>query len=349
MRILDANGNRASEGLRVVEDYFRFAQNHPAAAQRCKQLRHDLATLIEQLSLSARLAARDVSQDVGRTIQTSQEYHRPTMASVAWANLKRVQQALRSLEEFGKTFSPAWAQSLEQLRYKSYQLEHYLAGTPEARVQLSASANLCVLVDHGQSIDDFQRRAAALIEVKVPMLQLREKRADDGVRIRFAQTLVRLAEKSHTQIVINDRPDIAAAVDAHGVHLGQEDVPLSAARKFMQASQLIGLSTHSREQAVAAQAAGSDYIGAGPTFPSPTKTFDAFPGLPFLRQIAQEIALPAFAIGGIQLDNLERVLETGVQRVAVASAVWNASDPGKAAARFLACLPQLSLPAPQDS
>ncbi len=339
MRILDASANRATEGLRVVEDFLRFAQNQSNASRECKQLRHDLGTLLTQLPLSTRLAARNVPTDVGRLIQTSQEYERESIENVVWANLKRAQQAIRSLEEFGKTLSPTWAQAMEQIRYRSYTLEQTLSACTVTGGRTPVTAKLCVLIDHGHSRDDFQRRVSTLIEAGVPLLQLRDKKSLDTERIAVAEWLVRLTEKTATRVIINDRPDIAASVGAAGVHVGQDDFPIGAARRVLHARQWVGVSTHGVDQALAAQKSGADYIGAGPTFPSTTKSFEAFAGVDYLRQVAEQIAVPAFAIGGIQLDNLDRVLETGIGRVAVASAVWNAPNPGTAAMEFIQRLP----------
>jgi thiamine-phosphate pyrophosphorylase len=128
------------------------------------------------------------------------------------------------------------------------------------------------------------------------------------------------------------RPDLAALAHADGVHVGQGDLPVKAARTIVGPDALIGVSTHWIEQARRAVLDGANYIGVGPTFPSGTKQFDQFPGLELLRAVASEIRLPAFAIGGVGPDNLAAVLETGVGRIAVSSAVLGALDPAGAAA-----------------
>jgi len=143
---------------------------------------------------------------------------------------------------------------------------------------------------------------------------------------------------------------VAALAGAHGVHLGQDDLPLEGTRPLLGPRQWIGISTHSLDQARQAMEDGADYIGVGPTFPSRTKSFDHFPGTALLREVAREVAGPAFAIGGIQLDNLQEALDAGIQRVAVASAIWKASSPGAAARAFLQRLPTPDAqPAPDAS
>jgi thiamine-phosphate pyrophosphorylase len=139
-------------------------------------------------------------------------------------------------------------------------------------------------------------------------------------------------------IIVNDRPDVAAIVGADGVHLGQDDVSVKDARSVLGPRKLVGVSTHSIEQARAAVLAGANYIGVGPTFPSRTKEFTSFPGLGLLRQVAAEIRLPTFAIGGIDQVNVAEVLATGIRRIAVSSAVTAAKSPCDAASKLLAML-----------
>ncbi|MEO8271237.1 MAG: thiamine phosphate synthase, partial [Aureliella sp.] len=112
-----------------------------------------------------------------------------------------------------------------------------------------------------------------------------------------------------------------------GVHLGQDDLSLADARRVAQGRLWIGVSTHSLAQAIEAEQGGADYIGCGPTFPSKTKAFDAFAGSDFLRQAAAVVNIPIFAIGGITCENLQLVLESGCQRIAVSGAIHHASDP----------------------
>jgi len=134
--------------------------------------------------------------------------------------------------------------------------------------------------------------------------------------------------------VMNDRPDLAALVEADGVHVGQDELPVRDVRRIVGPRMLIGVSTHSLEQARQAVLDGASYIGVGPTFPSRTKAFASFTGLELLREAAAAIRLPAFAIGGITLDRLDDVLATGISRVAVSAAIAQAASPGAAAREF---------------
>jgi thiamine-phosphate pyrophosphorylase len=135
--------------------------------------------------------------------------------------------------------------------------------------------------------------------------------------------------------VMNDRADLAALSDADGVHVGQDELSVNDARTIVGPKALIGVSTHSIEQARQAVIDGANYIGVGPTFPSSTKSFDTFAGLDLLRSVAAEISLPAFAIGGITRENLPQVQAAGINRVAVTGAVIGAKDPKLAALELM--------------
>jgi thiamine-phosphate pyrophosphorylase len=125
---------------------------------------------------------------------------------------------------------------------------------------------------------------------------------------------------------MNDRPDLAKLSNADGVHVGQEELAVKECRAILGVGPLVGVSTHSIEQARQAVLDGANYIGVGPTFPSATKNFEQFAGLEFLRQVAGEIRLPTFAIGGITAENLHEVLSAGISRIAVSQALLNAPN-----------------------
>jgi thiamine-phosphate pyrophosphorylase len=133
---------------------------------------------------------------------------------------------------------------------------------------------------------------------------------------------------------MNDRPDLAVLAEADGVHVGQGDLTAHEARRIVGSDKLVGVSTHSIEQARQAVLDGADYIGVGPVFSSRTKEFDEFVGLEYVQQVASEITLPAFAIGGIGVANLSQVVDAGASRIAVSSEICSADDVERVAARM---------------
>ena len=337
LRVLDAAANRATEGLRVVEDYARFGLDDAQLTRLTKELRHELAAACAALPWPERLAARDTQGDVGTDVTTPAEGERADAWAVCSASFERAKQSLRSLEEYGKLVSPAVAPQFQALRYRLYTLEKAVGLTHDS-VQRLAGVRLCVLVDGRETVDEFRRLVGPMVDAGVGMIQLREKGLADAELAKRARLRVRLlrqlTQDSPVLVIINDRADIAAAVDADGVHLGQEDMSVKDARAILGPRKLIGVSTHNIDQARAAVLAGANYLGAGPTFPSSTKQFDALAGLAYLRQVAAEIRLPTFAIGGIGPDNLSQVLETGIRHIAASSAVVAAADPGSVVAKL---------------
>ena len=337
LRIIDATLNRAGEGLRVVEDYVRFVLDDPFLSRQTKTLRHDLDEAAAAIAASDRHAARDTVADVGTRISTAAEGRRGDAWDVSAASLKRTEQALRSLEEYGKLVDPEFAVRCETLRYRLYTLEKALGVGRTGREQLK-DVRLCVLVDARDSAEDFELLVRKLVEAGVGMIQLREKHVDDHELVARARQLRELTRGKRTLAVINDRADIAAVVGADGVHLGQDDLSVKDARAIVGTRMLIGVSTHKIEQARAAVLDGANYLGAGPTFPSETKAFDNIAGLEYLREVASEIRLPTFAIGGITADNLPEVLAAGIARIAVGAAVTEAREPSVAAYELLVML-----------
>jgi thiamine-phosphate pyrophosphorylase len=325
-RALDANFNRARESARVLEDYCRFALDDRFLTEQVKELRHGLAAVTARLPAHLLIASRETLRDVGTSVSAAGEYDRGTPGQVAAVNLKRLQESLRSLEEFGKLFGPEIGREVETLRYRAYTLERAVAVGGRARERL-AGARLYVLLTGAQcaaSIDWTLGRAAA---GGADVVQLREKALPDRELITRARDVRRWTRTAGVLFVVNDRPDIARLVEADGVHLGQDDLPVKEARRIIGPDALIGVSTHSVEQVRQAVLDGADYLGIGPVYPSKSKTFDNFPGVEFVRAAAAETSLPAFALGGIGPENLKEVVTAGARRVAVGAAVTTADDP----------------------
>lgn len=170
----------------------------------------------------------------------------------------------------------------------------------------------------------------------VKIFQYRNKTASMKVAYEEALQLRKVAHELGVLFIVNDRCDLALAVDADGVHLGQGDLPLHLARKVMGPDKLIGISTHNREQVIAATAGQPDYLGFGPIFtPGSKLDHDPVVGIVGLKTIRQLTPLPIFAIGGITLDNAEDVIRAGANGVAVISAVLKASDVAQAVNDFV--------------
>jgi thiamine-phosphate pyrophosphorylase len=332
-RVLDAAANRAREALRVIEDFCRFVLDDALLCRETKELRHALTEAMECAGSLPLLQARDTPGDVGAAISTPAELSRHSPRQVVQANLKRLQESLRSLEEFGKIIDPEAGRSIEQIRYRAYTLERSLLLGATARERLTDVA-LYLLVTGSAAATSLDFLIEEAVAGGVQVIQLREKTLTDAELIQRARRVRELTRKAGALFIVNDRPDIARLADADGVHLGQDDLSIRDARRIVGPDSLIGVSTHSIDQMRRAVLGGADYLGVGPVFPSRTKEFAEFPGLEFVRQAAAETSLPTIALGGITLDNLPEVLAAGVRRVAVSSAIAAADEPRPIAAAF---------------
>lgn len=325
-RLLDAAINRCGEGLRVVEDYSRMVLDDRHLTESLKALRHEITAIATHIDPSFRIASRDTQGDVGTQIELASEYQRGSSGGLVQANLARVQQALRTIEEFSKAVLPGHVRQVEQARYRCYTLEKALL-TTVLSTQLLSTARLYVLVDGGESLDKFRGLVRELVAGGVDLIQLRAKSLEDRQVLQRAAILNEELRGLDTRWVMNDRADLAAAGKAAGVHLGQTDLPVADARRIVGPTKFIGVSTHSLEEARQAVLDGANYIGVGPVYPSRTKDFSSHVGLNLLRQVTDEIRLPAFAIGGIGPHNLSEVLSVGRVRVAVSNSVLSSPSP----------------------
>lgn len=340
-RILDATANRAREALRVIEDYCRFVLNDATLSRELKELRHDLTAALETWAPPFRLIARDTPGDVGTRFSTPGELNRQSLRQVALVNSKRLQEALRSLEEYGKVERSELGQAIEALRYRAYTVERAMSLGATVTERL-AHAQLYVLLTGSRCLAaldwTIQEAAAGGAEV----FQLREKELTDRELLERARSVRRWTRAAGVLFIMNDRPDIARLVEADGVHVGQDELPVAEVRRIVGPELLIGVSTHDLDQVRRAVLDGASYLGVGPTFPSATKEFGSFPGLEFVQAATAATSLPTFAIGGIRMENIHQVVAAGGRRVAVSDAICRADDPQLVAAALRRGLPPLA-------
>lgn len=184
----------------------------------------------------------------------------------------------------------------------------------------------------GRSLDDV---LAAVIDGGCRMVQLRDKESPSGRLLPLAERLLARARSAGVTFVVNDRVDLAVAVGADGVHLGQDDLPARLARPLLRPGMVLGVSTHDVAQAHAARDAGADYVAVGAMFATTTKPDFLLVGPGLLRKLRPDIRVPLVGIGGITHDNVADVIRAGADGVAVISAVCGAPDPAVATRRFL--------------
>ncbi len=328
-RILDANLDRAREGLRIVEEWCRFGLDDAGLTDECKHLRQELA----HWHTADLRAARDTPGDAGTALTHPQEAERSSVQHVLQANVCRVQEALRVLEEYGKVYHPEMGTACKQMRYRVYTLESRLMAGQ--RAQQLAQARLYLVTS---PTDNLFTTVEAALKGGLTLVQYRDKTADDDVRLKNAQTLAQICRQYGALFIVNDRVDLAIAADADGVHLGQQDIPIALARQLLGSQCLIGRSTHCPDDLHRAIAEGADYIGVGPVYETPTKEGRPAAGLDYVRYAAAHATIPWFAIGGIDASNLQAVQTAGAHSVAVVRAIMHVAQPTIVTQQLLAQL-----------
>jgi thiamine-phosphate pyrophosphorylase len=310
LRIIDANCNRIGEGLRFLEDVARFMLDDADLTRQLKTMRHTLVKSLNQFG-TALISERNSETDIGVGTEIS---HR---------------QDLIKLPDLSSVLH---SKDFETARFNLYTLQRELLSRLTRRHKIKQLTGLYVIIDT-QTLGlkgevDATRKA---IKGGAKIIQLRDKQRSKGELLTIAKYLADLCRKSNTLFIVNDYLDIVLASDADGIHIGQDDLPLSVIRKELPVDKVIGLSASAVALARKAEAEGADYVAVGSIFPSPTKPQARVAGLERLRQIKKAISIPIVAIGGINRQNIGEVIAAGADAAAVISAVLNQKDMESAA------------------
>jgi len=335
-RLVDASLNRMAEGLRYLEDVCRFVLNDIALNQRLKNIRHEMV-VGDSASHKQLIEARDATSDVGTNLEadTDKESSRDLLSSVV-ANSSRVQEALRSLEETSKILHLApnlTYKKIQRSRFDVYTIQKEMVGKLTRQEKTQRMHGLYVVIDtqalKGRSHIWVTRQ---VIEGGAKIIQLRDKSTERGQILSIAYEMNELCHQNDVLFIVNDYVDIALAVKADGVHLGQSDIPVTVARKILPIDMLIGCSVTNVRMAKQAQEDGADYVAVSGIYPTINKE-DVQPlGTALIKRVKRSVSLPLVAIGGIKLENIKELKNLGVDAVAVISAVLGARSP-KVAAR----------------
>ncbi len=333
-RIIDANANRAREGLRVVEEATRFVLDEPQFTAHLKDIRHHIAEALKGFPVAKLLFARNSREDVGRELEQREEMERKGCREIIRANMVRGQEALRALEEFSKLVDSGAGKRFKNLRFRLYSLEKELGRSlaVKDREEDIRQWKLYVMLDRELlGARDPLEISRAVVAAGVRVIQWRDKEGSSRETFKVVSQLIQCNALKDIDVIINDKVDIALAAEADGVHLGQDDLPLAEARNLL-GEKIIGISTHGLEEAIRAEKEGADYVALGPIFPTQTKKDAGSPlGVEKIREVRQAIRIPLVAIGGINETNIGEVAAAGADAVAVASAILKAKDVAAAA------------------
>ncbi len=329
-QLIDANLDRAREGLRVIEDWCRYSTNQEKLVITLKNHRQTLGHHHKHIYKQARCP----SKDLGVGLQHKEQQKRKTVKAILEANFARVQEALRVLEEFSRITDPLLAKSAASMRYELYELETKLIEETLSfeRHRKLILCNLCLVTNPS---DNLIKIVSSVINSGVKMIQYRLKEGTDFDRIKEAKELSSICKRYGVLFIINDRIDLALAVEADGVHLGQNDMPIDIARSLLGESRIIGKSTSSRDEMSIAQKEDCDYLGVGPIYDTATKKSLTGKGTSLINLASENITLPWFAIGGINTTNVEEVRKSGCTRIAVSGAIMASENPQDSASELL--------------
>ena len=370
LRIVDANLNRSAEGLRVLEDVARFVLNDAALSQQLRTIRHNLADagrslgiiLLEERDsehdvgiskeiatvtppsavaspssaavspLSAVASSPSVIASRRRSNLNKQSY--PDLISLVEANANRVEESLRVLEELARLAglsSRLDAVKFEQARFSLYSVEKAMVAKLTRQDKVKQLTGLYVILDRQALAGrDELEVAGEIVQGGARVIQLRDKQSYKGELLPIAQGIKELCAKSGVLFIVNDYLDLALAVDADGLHLGQKDLPVHIARRELPIDKIIGSSVTTVSRAIEMRDEGADYVAVGSMFPTRGKEGAVVVGLDMLQQVKKAISSPLVAIGGIDESNVGEVIAAGADCVAVINAVLGKPDVRKA-------------------
>ncbi|HEY98153.1 MAG TPA: thiamine phosphate synthase [Dehalococcoidia bacterium] len=331
LRIIDANLNRIGEGLRVLEEVARLSLNDTGLTQQLKDMRHGITRVGDEFQLKL-INARDANGDVGADMLVAGEAKPRNTKDTIIANARRIQESLRVLEEIARVPDLKLdTAKYRNARFTLYTVEKELLQKISRQDKLSKLRGLYVIIDmamlKGRS---YQEVTAQVILGGAGVIQLRDKEHGKKELLAIARDIRDLCREKDILFIVNDYLDIALAVDADGLHVGPEDLPVATARQLLTQDKILGGSARTVNRALALSADGADYIGVGAMFSTGTKERAKVVGIKLLGKIKAAVNMPIVAIGGIKEDNIRDVVRAGADAVAVISAVLGADDIEKA-------------------
>ena len=311
-QIIDANLDRAREGLRVLEDWARFALGRKDLVKRIKNFRQTLG----KHHLKVYKDSRNFTKDECTGLSHPEQFKRNDSNSIISSNAARVQEALRVIEEFSRGHNHNLYKISSEIRYEIYNLEIILLGA-QSNYSLLKTLNENDLYFITLDSDNLFEKIQHVLEGGVKIIQLRFKQGKDSDNLKFALKIRELCNNFGAIFLINDRIDIALACKADGVHLGQTDMDLKSARDILGFSKIIGISASNEKDIKKAIRDGCDYLGIGPVFATTTKKGKVPLGIDALKSLTKDISIPWFAIGGITQENIPLLKKNNIRKVAI--------------------------------
>jgi len=329
-QIIDANLDRAREGLRVLEDWARFGLGEEKYVERIKNFRQ----ILGKNHLKVYKQSRNHNEDKCKGLSHQEQINRKTSEQIISSNSGRVQEALRVIEEFSRLHNNELSKIASDIRYEIYTLEIDLLSLSKYKKskEILKENDLYFITDQK---DNLLELIEEILIAGVRIIQYRFKTGTDKDHLKEAIQIKKLCKRYNSLFIVNDRLDIALASNADGIHLGQDDIDLKTARKLLGYSKIIGISANNEIDISKALKQGCDYIGIGPVFETPTKKDKKPIGVEKIKTLTKDLNIPWFAIGGIKSNNISYLKRNGFKKVALVSELMNSEDPKEDAMMIL--------------
>ena len=329
-QIIDANLDRAREGLRVLEDWARFGLGENDSVKRIKNFRQ----ILGKNHLEVYKQYRNFIEDECKGLTHKEQSKRNAPDQIISSNAGRVQEALRVIEEFSRLHNHELSKIASEIRYEIYTLEIDLLNLNKYKNsgEILKENNLYVITDQKENLLEIIEN---ILIAGVKIIQHRFKKGTDKDHLQEAIQIKNLCKRYNSLFIINDRIDIAIASNADGIHLGQDDLGLKTARKLLGYSKIIGISANNEIEISYALKEGCDYIGIGPVFETVTKKDKKPLGIEKIKTLTKDLNIPWFAIGGVTKNNISYLKSNGFKKVALISQLMNSEDPKEDAIMIL--------------
>ena len=329
-QIIDANLDRAREGLRVLEDWARFGLGGNDFVAKIKNYRQ----ILGKNHLEVYKQSRNYIEDQFKGLTHQEQNNRKNPEQIICSNAGRVQEALRVVEEFSRLHNHKLSKIASEIRYEIYSLEIDLLNLSNRKSseEILKENDLYVITDQKENL---LKIIEDILISGVKIIQHRFKKGTDKDNLEEAIQIKNLCKKYNSLFIINDRVDIALASDADGIHLGQDDLDLKTARKLLGYSKVIGISANNEIDISTALKNGCNYIGIGPIFETVTKKDKKPLGIEKIKTLTKDLNIPWFAIGGVTKNNISFLKSNGFKKVALVSQIMNSEDPKEDAIMIL--------------
>ncbi len=321
-QIVDANLDRAREGLRVLEDWARFGLGRKELVREFKDFRQ----ILGKHHSNFYKVSRNFTSDNCKGLSHPEQFKRKNIDAILSSNAARVQEALRVIEEFTRKYDPDLSNAASKIRYSMYSLEIELlkATTNDYLRKILIENDIYFITSETTNLIEKTKK---ILEGGVKIIQLRCKIGSDSDNLKVALAIRELCKNFGAIFIVNDRIDIALASNADGVHLGQEDIDIEIARNLLGFSKIIGISASNEIDIQKAIKGGCDYLGIGPVFHTNIKENKQPLGIKTLKILTRDILIPWFAIGGIKHENISLLKKNNINKFAMITELLNAKDP----------------------